>query len=423
MTGHDAREVVPPVDGFVVNQKHGRYRRTYESFIDSRELAQVSLSAVAVYKMLEVKADDFGNLPGDPAVIRNLISGRRSDLGTEQIEQLVGNLCHARVLVRYEAEGDKWLHIAGWLALQPKNKNGRRVRRFPAWQGEEAEMPDSDALEPGSSAPMQAPTKARGIRGNPGESGGVPVNPGESGGIRVNPGAQSASASASASASPPPPPPPTSPPSTESRQGRGPVPGPGGGGGGGVKRARRGETGADSGPVAVRVAVSASESVRASTRPGAFMAATPALQVDDLEPEQLEAYLALRGDGVGVMPENALDLASRHSLEDVRKAIRVAKGTGCRSVPGTVVTLLRRGMAGSDSAARAALHALQDRRRVWQEWLADQSNWDQVPVLVAGYKRRVPEHADWDVQDLLRLDAFVDHAVAVLWPKGVSDGS
>jgi hypothetical protein len=132
--------------------------------------------------------------------------------------------------------------------------------------------------------------------------------------------------------------------------------------------------------------------------------------------------MALRAEGVGVMPDNALELASRHSLEDVQKAIRMAKGTGCRSVPGTVVRLLRRGMVGSDGVARAAVQAIRERRRVWQEWLADQGNWDQVPALLAGYRRRVPAHAGLDDQSVLRLDAFVDFATAILWPKGESDG-
>lgn len=393
--------------------KLGRYRRTYEAFIDSRPLSQVSLSAVAVYKMLEVKADDFGNIPADPVRVRNLISGRRLDLGVELIEQLCQNLEHAGCLARYEAEGDRWFHLVGWLVEQPKNKSGRRVRYYPAWPGEEAEcatgqVPDMGGVHPGESG---------GGLGNPGESGGGLGNPGESGGTRGDLYNHKTIFRSPTTPTPP------APSSGKPRK----RPAEGGGGGGG------GDHGAKGGPEAAIAVLPASgacggvSGVSRSPKPQAGINRASrqahALSADDLVGDQLVAFGELRADGVAVMPDMALTLASAFTLTEVRHAIKMVKNSGARvPVGGAVVNTLRSGMAGTDLRARALLGAQRARRERWRLWLADERNWGEVPALFAEYRAGRPDQAGLSDGSLLKLEAFVDWAVARLFEQEVSRG-
>jgi hypothetical protein len=157
--------------------RRGLYRKVYAGFIWGKRINAASLEAEAWFWRLNAVADDYGNLPGDPARAHKETSGRR-DVSIAQVEKWIAELVQRGLMLAYEAEGESYLHIVGFGKLQPAgNKNGRRVRRHPAspWDAEETAE----------------------------ESGGTRVNPGESGCAREIQ-TPSVSVSVSGSSSPPP---------------------------------------------------------------------------------------------------------------------------------------------------------------------------------------------------------------------------
>lgn len=153
----------------MIDMTRGVYRLVYSGFISGRRLNSVALPTEAWFWRLHAVADDYGNLPGDPTLVRNLTAGRR-DVSLGAVEAFVAELVGAGLLIPYEAKGEKMLHVAGWLGLQRPPRNGRRIRRYAAFDGESAEL----ALFAGVQDHRDA--------GSPGESGGVRGKPGESGG-------------------------------------------------------------------------------------------------------------------------------------------------------------------------------------------------------------------------------------------------
>jgi hypothetical protein len=132
------------MSGSVTNMTDGLYRRIYAGFLTGRRMNEVSLAAEAWFWRLHAIADDFGNLPGDVMVMRAFASPRRA-VTIEKVHMMTKELETNRLLVRYEAAGDSYLHIDGFEVRQPARLNGRRIQKYPMHDG--------------------------GIRGNPGESG------------------------------------------------------------------------------------------------------------------------------------------------------------------------------------------------------------------------------------------------------------
>ena len=132
------------------DRRLGIYRRIYSNFVNGRRINSVSVDAEALFWRLHALADDWGNLWGDPRLIQCHGAPRRS-WTFQQVEAMTDELVTQGLIVRYDESGETYLNIVGWEKLQPANKNGKRLQRFPRHNGQDT--------------------------GNPGESKGIQVNP------------------------------------------------------------------------------------------------------------------------------------------------------------------------------------------------------------------------------------------------------
>lgn len=136
----------------ITDLTRGVYRRLYAGFLRGRRINSVSLTAEAWFWRVQAAADDFGNLDGEPLLLHAATAGRRAgEVSPGKVATLVGELVTADLLRRYADDGEEYLHVVGFNALQPANRSGRRVKRCPHSPWDEGES----------------------VPGNPGESGGI----------------------------------------------------------------------------------------------------------------------------------------------------------------------------------------------------------------------------------------------------------
>lgn len=87
------------------------------------------------YRLL-VLADDFGNLHGDPVLIKANGFPRRP-WSIRRIENAMAELINsghddrAPLVTKYSVGGETYLHITGFEETQPAGKNGKRIKRYP----------------------------------------------------------------------------------------------------------------------------------------------------------------------------------------------------------------------------------------------------------------------------------------------------
>lgn len=137
-------------DGTTTDMTGGLYRRIYAGFITGKRINAVSWGAEAWFWRLHAIADDFGNLPGDPIIMRAFAAPRR-DLTIDAVISMTAELTQQRLIMEYQHNGDSYVHIDGFESRQPAGKNGKRIQRHP--------------IHPGC------------IQVNPGESKIIQVNP------------------------------------------------------------------------------------------------------------------------------------------------------------------------------------------------------------------------------------------------------
>lgn len=142
------------------------YRRIYSAALTDKRINQLTELAELCLSRLHLVADDYGNLPGDVALLLPLLYPRRREVTADQLDERLGELLAGGFIERYEAEGDDWIHIHGWQDAQPAGKNGRRVQKYPM-------RPDG------------ADGEAEGSHDNPGESEIIQDQPKKSGASRA----------------------------------------------------------------------------------------------------------------------------------------------------------------------------------------------------------------------------------------------
>lgn len=123
-------------DSLTTDMTGGLYRRIYSGFLTGRRINTVSLEAEAWFWRLHAIADDFGNLHGDRMLLKSLAAPRREALSAVDAENLTGELLHHKLVVAYDVDGERYLHIDGFEKRQPAGKNGRRIQKFPVYPGE-----------------------------------------------------------------------------------------------------------------------------------------------------------------------------------------------------------------------------------------------------------------------------------------------
>lgn len=140
----------------------GVYRRIYAGARTGKRINQVSIEAELLFWRLHCVADDFGNLAGDTYLVRIEAVPLRREWDDAKVGNLLDELASIdpkRSLIRfYDADGERYIHISGFIQRQPGNRSGRRIRKYPASPFEDEELAAS---------------------GNAGESGEVLRNPGE----------------------------------------------------------------------------------------------------------------------------------------------------------------------------------------------------------------------------------------------------
>ena len=166
----------------------GQYRRLYSGAIFGRRINRVSHLAERLFWRLVSACDDYGNHPWDLYLAQHQLVPllRLSDA------ELVGamqDLEREGLVRRYEWRGEHFAHVVGHLALQPADRSGRRVRRFPACPFEREDLEQEEVSAAPDPVPGAAePAPSSGQPGNPGESWGILRSPGESCGTQGDPG-------------------------------------------------------------------------------------------------------------------------------------------------------------------------------------------------------------------------------------------
>jgi hypothetical protein len=174
----------------ITDLTRGVYRRQYAGFVGGKRINALSLEAEAWFWRVHAAADDFGNFAAEPSLLYAATCGRRAGVVTiNQVTNWFDEMVRAGLVERYEAAGECYGHVVGFVTLQPSARNGRRVRRVPSspWDGATVTRSHgADEAGTGSSTPTLKPAPAgnrpkplrppqdgglRGVRGNPGESG------------------------------------------------------------------------------------------------------------------------------------------------------------------------------------------------------------------------------------------------------------
>lgn len=121
------------------DMSRGVYRRLYSALLHGRRINAVSDTAELLFCRLLLLADDFGNLNGDPKLIKATGFPRRS-WSIRKIEDALGELFKSAtstspsLITKYTVGGETYINITGFEEMQPKGRNGRRIRRCPAIQ-------------------------------------------------------------------------------------------------------------------------------------------------------------------------------------------------------------------------------------------------------------------------------------------------
>ncbi len=191
----------------------GIYRRIYGGATTGRRINRVSIGAEFWFWRLHMIADDFGRFPAEAKRCRMTAAPLRDDedvkasggpvgVWTSDVRAWLRELERVDLIVIYTADGELYGRIRHFEELQPGNRNGRRIERYPApREGSQADDGSNRAgTDPGSDGIFWGTSGSLGSLGNPGESksdsGQKPepllepvnsdlVNPGESGGVGV----------------------------------------------------------------------------------------------------------------------------------------------------------------------------------------------------------------------------------------------
>ncbi len=131
--------------GETLDMTKGIYRRIYAACCKGRRINSVSAVAELVFWRLHCISDDFGTFEAEPVFVKSQAFPIRKDVSEEQIAAALGELSEHKLIRLFEYKSEKYGVVIDFLDMQPANKNGRRIQKFPS--------------------------EFRGMQGNPGESG------------------------------------------------------------------------------------------------------------------------------------------------------------------------------------------------------------------------------------------------------------
>lgn len=170
----------------------GQYRRIYSGCIWGRRINRVGHLAERLFWRLAGAVDDYGNHPWDPYLIRHQLVPLLT-INPDELLAAMAELEKEGLVARYTHRGESFGHVCGHLALQPADRSGRRVRRYPPCPSERDDLaPDEPSREQPDPTPQPtsvdasepcgtptSPAGSCGALGNPGEPCGTPRNSGD----------------------------------------------------------------------------------------------------------------------------------------------------------------------------------------------------------------------------------------------------
>lgn len=143
-------------DGTTTDMTGGLYRRIYAGFLTGNRINAVSVGAEAWFWRLHAIADDFGNLPGNPRVMRSYAAPLR-DWSLDEIVSMTGELVTQRLISRFSVADNAYYHIDGFEYRQPANKSGRRIQKYPQPGESGGALGNPGVLRPPIPIPMPIP--------------------------------------------------------------------------------------------------------------------------------------------------------------------------------------------------------------------------------------------------------------------------
>ena len=102
--------------GRLLSKKIGLNKSVNELSCDTSRLA---------YTWTLPHLDRDGRIHGDPAVLKNIIFPRRTDITTTDLEKYVAEWAENGLVIWYEADGDQWLEFPKFNENQPNLRYDR----------------------------------------------------------------------------------------------------------------------------------------------------------------------------------------------------------------------------------------------------------------------------------------------------------
>ena len=124
------------MDDRVTDMTKGVYRRLYSGAIYGKRVNAVSPGAELLLWRVHMVADDLGNFPAEPVRLAAQAMPMRDSATPKRLTGWLSELITARLITTYESDGEQYGHVCGWLGMQPAGKNGRRIQKYPAPDGE-----------------------------------------------------------------------------------------------------------------------------------------------------------------------------------------------------------------------------------------------------------------------------------------------
>lgn len=116
-----------------IDMTKGVYRRMYAGLCTGRRINAVSDRAFRLFWHIYMVADDFGNLRGDPLIIKAQAVPMLRQFTVRNIPDVLDELAFTAppLIERYEVGGDIFIHVSDFERLQPGGKNGKRIKKVP----------------------------------------------------------------------------------------------------------------------------------------------------------------------------------------------------------------------------------------------------------------------------------------------------
>lgn len=119
----------------------GTYRYVYCGYVTGRRINAVSFHAEAWFWRMHAKADDFGNIAGDPETLKAVCAPMRKEATLAKIVKWNEELAKPYdattpgLVMPYVVDGRPYLHLIDFAERQPSARNGKPVHRVPPPDG------------------------------------------------------------------------------------------------------------------------------------------------------------------------------------------------------------------------------------------------------------------------------------------------